>query len=137
METTTFEHWGMKLVVPTEAELIKIKSVAILARNATRDFIDLAALAEHSGPEKTIAALKDLDRVCHLDNSQSALQLLQIMLLNPVPKELNEINFKNYKEILPKWQNWDFVAGVLKRLAMDISDCLHPESDPRPSGPRP
>ena len=37
LETMIFEHAGEKLTVPTAAEILRIKAVLILKRNATRD----------------------------------------------------------------------------------------------------
>ncbi len=37
LETTQIEYRGVKLTVPTEAEILRIKGVLILKRNATRD----------------------------------------------------------------------------------------------------
>ncbi|MDR1165421.1 MAG: hypothetical protein LBO66_06035 [Deltaproteobacteria bacterium] len=61
-ELVTIARKGKKLVIPTEAEIIRIKSIAIIQWDATRDYLDLAALFEKAGSAKTISALKDLDR---------------------------------------------------------------------------
>ena len=45
LETMTLEHRGTPLTIPTEAEILRIKGVLIVRRNATRDYIDFAALA--------------------------------------------------------------------------------------------
>jgi hypothetical protein len=44
LETTEVEYFGSKVTVPTEAEILRIKGVLILKRNATRDYLDFAAL---------------------------------------------------------------------------------------------
>ena len=49
LETTTIEHRGTTLTLPTEAEILRIKGVLILKRNATRDYLDFAALATRMG----------------------------------------------------------------------------------------
>ena len=41
---------GVRLVIPTEAEMLRIKAVLILRRNATRDYLDFAALSDRLGP---------------------------------------------------------------------------------------
>ncbi len=48
---------GMDLTVPTEAEILRIKGVLILRRNATRDYLDFVALATHLGTTSTGEAL--------------------------------------------------------------------------------
>lgn len=45
LETTRVEYFGQTLKVPTEAEILRIKGVLILRRNATRDYLDFVALA--------------------------------------------------------------------------------------------
>jgi hypothetical protein len=62
LETITVEHRGMKLVLTSEAETIRTKSMAVISGGATRDYLDLAALFENAGPDKTICALKDINR---------------------------------------------------------------------------
>jgi len=52
LETTQIERFGQTLTVPTEAEMLRIKGVLILKRNATRDYLDFVALADHMGEEK-------------------------------------------------------------------------------------
>ncbi|MDR1166325.1 MAG: hypothetical protein LBO66_10775 [Deltaproteobacteria bacterium] len=137
LETFSFEYKGIQIVLLTEAELIKSKSVAILFRSVVRDYLDLAALVEHSGPEKSIKALNDLDRARHMENDQSALRILQTKISNPAPEDIKKINFKNYKKLIPKWRTWEYTVRVLKRLAMDLSESTRDKSTPRPSGPRP
>ena len=41
----------------TEAELLRIKAVLILKRNATRDYLDFVALSERMGPDRVKEAL--------------------------------------------------------------------------------
>ena len=45
LETTTVSVGGHELTIPTEAEILRIKGFLILRRNATRDYVDFAALA--------------------------------------------------------------------------------------------
>ncbi|RPJ79974.1 MAG: hypothetical protein EHM18_19235, partial [Acidobacteria bacterium] len=49
LETTQVECFGHHVTVPTEAEILRIKAVLILMRNATRDYLDFAAHADHMG----------------------------------------------------------------------------------------
>ncbi len=46
LETQEVAIGDVRLVVPTEEELLRIKGTLILKRNATRDYLDFAALAE-------------------------------------------------------------------------------------------
>jgi hypothetical protein len=49
LETQEITIGGLRLMVPTEEELLRIKAVLILKRNATRDYLDFAALSERIG----------------------------------------------------------------------------------------
>ena len=40
LETMQVEYLGEQLTIPTEAEMLRIKGVLILQRNATRDYLD-------------------------------------------------------------------------------------------------
>ena len=44
LETFQIEYLGEKITIPTEAEILRIKGVLILKRNATRDYLDFVAL---------------------------------------------------------------------------------------------
>ena len=60
LETVVLDYRGEKLTVPTEAEILRIKGVLILKRNATRDYLDFVALASHMGDAGVVTALQDL-----------------------------------------------------------------------------
>jgi hypothetical protein len=54
---------GSMTGVSTEEELLRIKGVLILGRNATRDYLDFTALGERLGPERVKKALDRLDEL--------------------------------------------------------------------------
>ncbi len=43
LEVTQVDVGGQQVIVPTEAEMLRIKAVLILKRNATRDYLDFVA----------------------------------------------------------------------------------------------
>ncbi|MCY4532901.1 MAG: hypothetical protein OXC84_11340 [Gammaproteobacteria bacterium] len=86
LETETLEIGGVRLRIPTAAETLRIKAVLILKRNATRDYVDFAALADHLGAAETAKALEDFDRLYPQPNGESALQQLD-----------------------PRWHHWEDV----------------------------
>ena len=49
LETTTVSAGIQEITIPTEAEILRIKGFLLLRRNATRDYVDFAALADHVG----------------------------------------------------------------------------------------
>jgi hypothetical protein len=120
LETTEVEYLGEKLTVPTEAEILRIKGVLILRRNATRDYLDFVALAEHMGDEKMVEALRSFDRLYPQPNGESALQQLQIQLAEPLPYDLEELNLAEYKNLDPRWRDW----GAVKAACADHATLL-------------
>ncbi|MFH1907835.1 MAG: hypothetical protein ABIL11_10730 [Chloroflexota bacterium] len=122
LETTQIEYLGEKLTVPTEAEILRIKGVLILKRNATRDYLDFVALAEHMGGEKMVEALRPFDRLYPQPNEESALQQMQIQLANPLPYDLEELNLAEYKNLDPRWRNWQTVKAACVDYATLIFD---------------
>jgi hypothetical protein len=122
LETTQIERFGQTLTIPTQAEILRIKGVLLLKRNATRDYLDFVALADHIGDEKMIEALRPFDRLYPQSNEESALQQLQIQLANPLPYDLEELNLAEYKNLDPRWQNWETVKSACVGYAMLIFD---------------
>ena len=98
LKTTAVNINNRPIQLLTSAEILRIKSVLILKRNATRD-VDFAALAHLLGPGKTVSALKSLDKLYPQQSGESTLQL-QIQLAEPMPYDLEETNLKEYKNLV-------------------------------------
>lgn len=122
LETTAVDFQGQSITVPTEAEMLRIKGVLILRRNATRDYIDFVALADHMGDRQAAAALLSFDRLYPQPNQESPLQQLQIQLSSPLPFDLEETNLSEYKHLAEKWQDWKHVCALAGRIAAMIFD---------------
>ena len=78
LETAVVYHHGAQITVPTKGEILRIKGVLILKRNATRDYLDFVALADHMGDERVANALRSFDHLYRQDNGESPLQQLQV-----------------------------------------------------------
>jgi len=120
LDTVDVNVGGVSLVVPTEPEMLRIKAVLILKRNATRDYLDFVALAERLGPVRVFAALANLDELYPQPNGESALQQLQVQLAHPLPYDLDETNLAEYRRLDPMWQDWQLVTRRCAALASDI-----------------
>lgn len=103
LDTTEIERFGQRITVPTLAEMLRIKAVLILKRNATRDYLDFAALADRIGDSEAIKALSSFDTIYPKPNGESALQQLQIQLASPLPFDLRDVNLSMYKHLAPRW----------------------------------
>ena len=110
----------VRLVVPTEEELLRIKGVLILKRNATRDYLDFAALAERIGSARVTEALASLDRLYPQSSGESAVQQLQVQLSNPMPYDLEDTDLSEYRRLHPKWHDWNRVKEVCANVATDL-----------------
>lgn len=122
LETTQVEYQGQTITLPTEAEMLRIKAVLILRRNATRDYLDFVALAEHMGEEAVVEALRPFDRLYPQPNEESALQQLQIQLANPLPYDLEGLDLSEYKSLDPRWHDWAAVKAACVRYSILIFD---------------
>ena len=92
----------------------------ILKRNATRDYLDFAALADRVGPETTFAALAEFDRLYPQPNGESALQQLHVQLAHPVPYDLDGTDLTEYRRLHPDWQDWSRVTDGCARIALGL-----------------
>ncbi len=122
LETTQLDIDGETITVPTEAEILRIKGVLILKRNAVRDYLDFAALADNLGRKKFFAALRCFDEIYPQPNGESALQQLQIQLAEPLPYDLEGTRLDEYKNLRKDWTDWNRVRQVCIDLALNIFD---------------
>ena len=120
LETQEIAIGGVRLIVPTEEELLRIKGVLILKRNATRDYLDFAALAERIGPPRVKEALATMDQLYPQTSGESALQQLEVQLANPIPYDLEYTDLKEYRRLDPKWHDWNRVKEVCASIAVDL-----------------
>jgi len=122
LETTVVDYHGVRITVPTEGEILRIKGVLILKRNATRDYLDFVALADHMGDDSIALALRSFDRLYYQANGESPLQQLQVQLANAVPYDLEETELSEYKSLDPRWHDWGVVKADCAHIATVIFD---------------
>jgi hypothetical protein len=122
LETAVMNYCGARITVPTEGEILRIKGVLILKRNATRDYLDFVALADHLGDENVGNALRPFDRLYQQDNGESPLQQLQVQLANALPYDLEETELSEYKNLHPRWHEWQVVKKACAHISTVIFD---------------
>lgn len=122
LETTVVDYHGERITVPTVGEILRIKGVLILKRNATRDYLDFIALAEHMGDDGVALALQSFDRLYLQASGESPLQQLQVQLANAVPYDLEETELSEYKSLDPRWHDWGAVKAACSHVATVIFD---------------
>ncbi len=115
------------LRVPTLAEITRIKAWLCLIRNATRDYLDVVALADRLGQPEAAEVLLRLDDYYedqrgsggHRIATQVAKQLAE-----PRPGDLSDVNLSSYRQLHRRWQNWTAVADASRTLALAMLDRL-------------
>ncbi|MBU0676556.1 MAG: hypothetical protein KJ626_00435 [Verrucomicrobia bacterium] len=117
LQTTQIAIGEHTVTVPTMAEILRIKGVLILRRNATRDYLDFVALGNAMSDEELVHALRPFDELYPQPNSQSPLQQLQIQLAKPLPYDLDTDSLAEYRELTPRWTNWTAVEEESSRIA--------------------
>lgn len=120
LETIEVCTAGVRVVVPTEAEMLRIKAVLILKRNATRDYLDFVALAERLGADRAVPALATLDELYPQPSGESALQQLQVQLARPLPYDLEGTNLAEYRRLDERWHDWQRVSQACAAMAAEI-----------------
>ena len=128
LETTTLERHGRHVTVPTRPEILRIKAVLILKRNATRDYLDFAALGSGMTAEALVEAMGGFDRLYPQDSGQSALQQLLVQISSPAPYDL-EAGTAHYRELVPELSDWQNVERICAKLAEDLFEGLCTSAD--------
>lgn len=127
LETREIEVRGRRLRVPTLAEILRIKGWLAVSRNATRDYLDLAALSDHAGVDAAASALAALDEyfrdVYRPDSDRDVSVALQLarQLAQPEPYDLDQTDLANYKRLAPRWRDWNAVRAQLRGLAVALA----------------
>lgn len=129
LDVTMVRVEGGNVLLPTQKEILRIKARLVLVRNATRDYLDLAALSHRLGKAETNAALARFDEVYPPESDQSPLQQLLAQLAQPAPYDLADINLAEYKGLEERWHQWPAVAGQCQKVAIDVFD--EPTPTPR------
>ena len=124
LETTVIQRHGVSVTVPTEAEILRIKAVLILRRNATRDYLDFAALVNRLSPADCVHAMEPFDRLYPQTSGQSAIQQLLAQLSNVMPFDLDEREPVSYRELVPALADWANVRRICANSAQILFDGL-------------
>jgi hypothetical protein len=107
------------LRVPTAEETLRIKSFLIVRRNQTRDYLDVAALADRYGVEaaaKVLARIDDYYADQHGAGQGVAAQVAR-QLSDPKPADMSTTRqLGAYRNLAPRWQDWRQVTAVCREL---------------------
>lgn len=114
---------GRQVRVPTPEETLRIKAFLIVKRNQTRDYLDVAALANRFGYGSAARALSEIDRF-YTDPAQQgtpvADQLVR-QLAAPRPRDSRVTGqLADYKALTTAWHDWSAVVAACQGIARRI-----------------
>lgn len=96
----------------------------------TRDYLDLVALAERLGVNAPAAVL-ELDEYYEDQvgpgGRRIATQLVK-QLTDPAPYDLDAVDLLHYRDLVPRWRDWNTVVQDGRSLAGTVLDRLAGES---------
>ena len=113
---------GRTLKLPTIEEMLRIKTFLVVERNATRDYLDTAALSHHLGLRKSAQALRSMNELYRefAGEGGDMLSSVVVKLANPDPYDLTEIDLGEYKGIVAPWNDWRAVEAQCRSLAIAL-----------------
>ncbi len=121
LETADIDVAGKHLVVPTASEILRVKAWLALSRNQTRDYLDIAALADSIGLDDAAAVLRDIDDYYADLNCRPEAVSTQLVrqLADPRPRDAEvTTQLAGYKALEERWHEWSTVKAVLSELAV-------------------
>jgi hypothetical protein len=114
------------LLVPTLAEMARIKAWLLATRYTVRDYLDTVVLLERLGEEGTRRAFAPFDDLYAQDNGSSPLVEVVERLGAASPSDGPEVDLRTYKGLVPPWNDWAHLsargrhwAQVLARLRLE------------------
>lgn len=120
LETTELKlRSGETITIPTVAEILRIKAFLLVDRNATRDYLDVAALSHHLGLKRSVKALNDMNELYAEFAGEGGDMLTSVLvkLAAPDPMDLEGVDLTEYKGIVPPWNEWAAVVEQCGALA--------------------
>jgi len=112
-----------KVRVPTLEETARIKAWLCLMRNATRDYLDFAALADRLGPDAAADVVLSMDDYYADQRGAGGRRIatqVAKQLAEPRPDDLDRIDLRFYRQLDRRWQDWGAVADACKRTAVRV-----------------
>jgi hypothetical protein len=120
LETAEVEIGGARLVIPTPEEILRVKAWLAVSRNQTRDYLDIAALADTIGLDRAAAVLGRLDAYYSDLNRRPEAVATQLarQLADPRPRDPGVTQqLASYKALDQRWHDWTTVTAVLAEIA--------------------
>ena len=124
LEMTTYHTDYGDVVLPTPAEMLRIKGYLFVRRNALRDIVDFLALSDRlselEGREAILAALRPLDKLYPQRNGQSVTRQLAKQLADPKPYDREDATANSGRALNIRYGSWGAVCEKALTLAAEI-----------------
>jgi hypothetical protein len=104
------------LVVPTLAEMARVKAWLLATRGTTRDYLDLVVLLERLGSDAG-PALSSLDALYPQGEETSTLGEVVERLAEGAPTDAAKVNLAAYKGLVAPWNDLSHVIATGRRWA--------------------
>jgi len=130
LETEKVAVGRRRLRVPTLEEILRIKAWLVLRRNATRDYLDVVALADRLGfdPAATVAlGLDDYYEDQLGPGGRRVATQLAKQLAEPAPYDLSDVDLGHYRRLEARWRDWAAVVDASRRLAIGLLEQMATE----------
>jgi hypothetical protein len=125
LDTTEIAAAGHTIRVPTRAEILRVKAWLIVRRNATRDYLDVAAIAAKLTDMAILAALAPMDRLYPQPEDPGAVRYqLMRQLAMPRPYDLDTVDLTEYKALIPEWRDWATVVEQCSRVGTLMANAV-------------
>ena len=108
--------------LPTLSEVLRIKAFLTVERNATRDYLDLAALTTFIDVTQAGEALVPMDTLYPQKNGDPWAVRTQLIkqLGDPRPYDLDATNLAEYKGVRAPFDRWEHVAEICDGLSAHL-----------------
>jgi hypothetical protein len=124
LETVELEVGERRLVVPSVAEMLRIKAWLAVNRNQTRNYLDIAALADAMGLDEAAKVLGEMDEYYADVNRRPEAVVTQLVRQlsdsRPRDAEVTE-QLASYKALDARWHDWSSVRALLEELAQRMA----------------
>ncbi len=122
---------GGSVRVPTLEEMVRVKAWLVLRRNATRDYLDVVALADRlDDPAGVLVRLDEYYADQQGEHGRRVATQLAKQLAEPVPYDLDAVDLARYRKLDPRWRDWERVRAASLRLAQDLLAAIATEPQP-------
>jgi len=124
VECASYQTPYGSLRIPTLDELMGMKAYLCYIRNATRDFLDFAALSALVPQAEALKTLlQSQQRYGDLQTKSVALDIAKT-LSDPQPYDLEGLDLTIYKGIQEPWNEWQRVAEQCSHLGQAMGERL-------------